>query len=61
MADSTTMTWDEMVDWLASLPEDDPDKHEMLGFIWITCARASWRRAELCRSSAARRSRRGAL
>jgi hypothetical protein len=43
------MTWEEMWSWIHSLPEDDPDKHEMLAYVWMTCARAAWRRAEFCR------------
>jgi len=51
--------WAEMWAWLATLPDDDPDKHEMLAHVWMTCARSAWRRADHCRAVAARRSARG--
>lgn len=40
------MTWDEMWTWLDSLSVDDPDKYEMWAFIYMTLARASWRRVD---------------
>lgn len=49
--------WNEMLAWLVGLPDDDPVKHEVLATIWITCARAAWRRADHCKALEARRSR----
>lgn len=50
--------WNEMLTWLTGLPEDDPIKHETLGFIWMTCARAAWRKAERYKALEAHRSAR---
>lgn len=50
------MTWAEMQVWFNGLAEDDPDRYEFTAFVYMTCARAAWRRADLCRASQARRS-----
>lgn len=34
------LTWDGMCTWLASLPDEDPRKHELLAHIYMTLARA---------------------
>jgi hypothetical protein len=48
----------EMLAWHAGLSETDPRKHEMTAFIYMTCARAAWRKADYFRRQEARRSRR---
>jgi len=53
---SVPTTWNEMTTWYDGLAEDDPDRYEFTAFVYMTCARAAWRRADLCRASAARRS-----
>lgn len=46
----------EALEWHAGLSEDDPDKHDMSAFIYMTCARAEWRKADLLRAAERRRS-----
>lgn len=56
MAATLDERWNEMLTWLAGLPEHDPVKHEVLACIWMTCARAAWRNADRCKALEARRS-----
>lgn len=50
------MTWAEMWTWLASLPDDDPRKHELRAHIYMALARASWRRVDQLQTAQQRRS-----
>lgn len=50
------MTWAEMWTWLASLPDDDPRKYELQAFIFMTLARAAWRRVDQLQAVERRRS-----
>jgi hypothetical protein len=44
----------EALKWHAGLSEHDPDKHDMAAFVYMTCARAEWRKAEMLRAAAVR-------
>lgn len=36
----------EMLKWLDGLSENDPDRHEMKAYIYMTLARSEWRWAD---------------
>lgn len=44
----------DMLIWHDALSEDDPRKHEITAYVYMTCARAAWRRADMARAGAAR-------
>lgn len=50
----------ELLAWVGSLSELDPDRHEMEAQLYLTLARSAWRRAEELRRAARDRERRQA-
>jgi hypothetical protein len=50
----------EQVNWLATLPQGSPDRHECEGWLYMTLARSAWRRAEDLRRAERDRARRRA-
>jgi hypothetical protein len=36
----------EALEWLDGLSDTDPDKHEMIAYIYMTLARSHWRMAD---------------
>jgi cell wall assembly regulator SMI1 len=41
----------EMLTWHDGLSEDDPRKHEITAFVYMTCARAAWRKVDMLRAA----------